>query len=56
MIAAYLFIMVCASAAGFLGKRFGLRASLPIALLLGFLLCIALTLWFDWRLKSGSYP
>jgi len=56
MIAAYLLIMLSAGGLGFVGKRFGLRASLPIALLLGILLCIALTIWIDWRLKHSLYP
>jgi hypothetical protein len=56
MILAYLLIMFSAGALGLLGKRCGLRASVPIAILLGVVLCVALTAWLEWRVKHGPYP
>jgi len=56
MIAAYIVILLVAGAVGVAGKRRGLRASLPLALIFGVVICGVLTIWIQWRVIHGPYP
>jgi hypothetical protein len=56
MLAAYIVIMLCAVVLGVFTKRYGSRFGLLISVVSGLLLCVALTIWLNWRIKNGAYP